>query len=258
MTTNDPFAINEQEQIQDRFAIMVFAYGEVNDRNGEPYWQYTVQYANIGGKGNSDLKTVKYGNFAHSGRSKVGNTPTDTKLFLESLTKNFPNPAQLAQKTDGVYVRYHWKDWEDYSKGTIEHFKQNSPEKLQANERGRLYVTKGAFYIDEVYPDENTALAAHDNIWGIENTSEGAINNAFTISGNSAPTAPPAQPNATKETAAAFLPWIVKTAMNGGNRVDLNTLAQMIAGNDVLKVHFTVDSAEVQAEIAKLETEPAF
>jgi hypothetical protein len=32
----------------------------------------------------------------------------------------------------------------------------------------------------------------------------------------------------------------------------------MIAGNDVLKVHFTVESPEVQAEIAKVETEPAF
>jgi hypothetical protein len=257
MTTNDPFAINEQEQIQDRFAIMVFAYGEVNDRNGEPYWQYTVQYANIGGKGNSDLKTVKYGNFAHSGRSKVGNTPTDTKLFLESLTKNFPNPAQLAQKTDGVYVRYHWKDWEDYSKGTIEHFKQNSPEKLQANERGRLYVIKGAFYIDEVYPDEASALAAHDNVWGIE-SSESDINSAFSVANGTAVSAPTAAPVADKETASKFLPWIVKTAMNGGNKVDRDVLATMIAANDALRQHFTVDSPEVVAEIAKLETEPAF
>lgn len=258
MTTNDPFAINEQEQIQDRFAIMVFSYDEVNDRNGEPYWQYTVQYANIGGKGSSDLKTVKYGNFAHNGRSKVGNTPTDTKLFLESLTRNFPNPAQLAQNTDGVYVRYHWHDWEDYSKGTIEHFKTNSPEKLQANDRGRLFVTKGAFYIDEVYPDEATALAAHDSIWGIENTSEGDISNAFAISGNPASSAPAVQNGATKETAALFLPWTVKAAMAGGNKVDINTLSQMIAGNEALAAYFTIDSPEVQAEIAKLETEPAF
>ena len=222
MTVN-PFEVKEQEQIQDRFAIMVFSYQEQTDRNGDPYWQYIVQYAGIGGNGSSDLKTVKYGNFNHPDRPKIGNTPTDTKLFLESLTRHFPNPVQLAQNTDGVYVRYHWYDWEDYSKNTIDHYKDNGPEKLKANDRGRLYVVKSAFYIDEVYPDEATALAAHDSIWGIENENNDNAN-PFAVSGDSAQTAPPAQPNATKETAAAFLPWIVKTAMNGGNKVDLLSL----------------------------------
>ncbi len=254
MTVN-PFEVKEQEQIQDRFAIMVFSYQEQTDRNGDPYWQYTVQYAGIGG-GNSDLKTVKYGNFNHDGRQKKS-TPKDTALFLKSLSKHFPNPVQLAQNTDGVYVRYHWEDWEDYSKGTIDHFTANNPEKLQSNGKGRLYVIKGAFYIDEVYPDEASALAAHDSIWGIE-SSESDINSAFSVANDTAVAAPTAAPVADKETASKFLPWIIKSAMNGGNRVDRNILATMIAGNDALRQHFTVDSPEVVAEIAKLETEPVF
>lgn len=249
----NPFEVKEQEQIQDRFAIMVFSYQEQTDRNGSPYWQYIVQYAGIGG-GNSDLKTVKYGNFNHSGRAKQS-TPKDTALFLKSLTRHFPNPMQLAQNTDGVYVRYHWEDWEDYSKGTIEHFTDNNPEKLQYNDKGRPYVIKGAFYIDEVYPDENKALAAHDAIWGI-GSSESDINNAFGVAGETAAPAPPEM--AAKSTALAFLPSFVKMAMNGGGKVDREALAQTIATNDILKLHFTIESPEVVAEIAKLEAEPVF
>jgi hypothetical protein len=94
---------------------------------------------------------------------------------------------------------------------------------------------------------------AHDSAKGIENS-----NNPFATSGQTAVSAPVAAPVADKETASKFLPWIVKTAMNGGNKVDRDVLATMIAGNDALCQHFTVDSPEVVAEIAKLETEPAF
>ena len=247
---SNPFQINEQEEIKDRFAIMVFSYHEPTDKNGEPYYQYIVQYAPIG-KDGSDVKTIKYGNFAHPKRQK-GNTPADTKLFLQSLLNVFPNPAQLAQNTDGVYVRYHWEDWEDTHPDTIKYFQNNGPERILSNSKGKLCVIKGAFFIDEVYPDEATAVAAHDNVWGISND-----NGAFAVNGESTAEAPPVS-EVNKDTAAMFLPWAVKTAMNGGNKVNKDTLEQMIAGNDALKQHFTIDSPEVVAEIEKLEAEPAF
>ncbi len=244
MTTPNPFAINEKPVTQ--FGILFLNIEEKQGSNGS-YYQFNVTIGPLGG---GDLIERKYFNFAQ--------TPSDTKIFLDGANVVTQSQPMNLVNEDGTPVEWQWEIFRDYGKKTVKYYEDNKPEKLQADEKGRMFVEKGAIKLLRVFPDENECITAHDAAKGIESASETAINHAFAVSGNSAPAAPPAQPNATKETAAAFLPWIVKTAMNGGNRVDLNTLAQMIAGNDVLKVHFTVDSAEVQAEIAKLETEPAF
>jgi len=242
MTVN-PFVINEKPVTQ--FGNLFLSFEEKQGSNGA-YYQFNVTVGPLGG---GDLIERKYFNFAQ--------TPNDTKIFLDGLNQATNNQPMTAVNDDGVWVEWQWETFRDYGKKTIQHYKDNDVNKLQADNKGRFFVEKGAIKLLRMFRDENECVTAHDAAKGIENTSEAAINGAFNVS--SAPvTAPPAQPNATKETAAAFLPWIVKTAMNGGNKVDLNTLAQMIAGNDVLKVHFTVESPEVQAEIAKVETEPAF
>lgn len=244
MTTPNPFAINEKPVTQ--FGALFLSFEEKQGSNGN-YYQFNVTVGPLGG---GDLIERKYFNFAQ--------TPNDTKIFLDGLNAATNNQPMTAVNDDGCWVEYQWETFRDYGKKTVKYYEDNNPDKLQADEKGRFFVEKGAIKLLRMFRDENECILAHDSTKGIENASESSINSAFAVSGNSAQTAPPAQPNATKETAAAFLPWIVKTAMNGGNKVDLNTLAQMIAGNDVLKVHFTVDSPEVQAEIAKLETEPAF
>lgn len=247
MTTPNPFAINEKPSTQ--FGSLFLNFEEKQGSNGN-YYQFNVTIGPLGG---GDLIERKYFNFAQ--------TPNDTKIFLDGLNAATNNQPMTAVNPDGAWVEYQWETFRDYGKKTVKHFEDNNPGKLQADEKGRMFVEKGAIKLLRMFRDENECIAAHDKAKGIENTSEMAINGAFAVFSDSAPAAPaapPTQPNATKETAAAFLPWIVKTAMNGGDKVDLNTLAQMIAGNDVLKVHFTVDSEEVKAEIAKLETEPAF
>jgi len=244
MTTPNPFAINEKPSTQ--FGSLFLNFEEKQGSNGN-YYQFNVTIGPLGG---GDLIERKYFNFAQ--------TPNDTKIFLDSLNNVTANQPMKLINNDGSWIEYQWETFRDYGKKTVKYYEDNNPDKLQADEKGRMFVEKGAIKLLRLFRDENECVTAHDAAKGIENTSEVAINGAFAVSGDSAPIAPPAQPNATKETAAAFLPWIVKTAMNGGNKVDLNTLAQMIAGNDVLKVHFTVESPEVQAEIAKVETEPAF
>ena len=243
MTTPNPFAINEKPSTQ--FGSLFLNFEEKQGSNGN-YYQFNVTIGPLGG---GDLIERKYFNFAQ--------TPNDTKIFLDGLNQATNNQPMTAVNSDGVWVEWQWETFRDYGKKTVKYYEDNNPDKLQADEKGRMFVEKGAIKLLRLFRDENECVTAHDAAKGIENTSEAAINGAFNVS--SAPvTAPPAQPNATKETAAAFLPWIVKTAMNGGNKVDLDTLAQMIAGNDALRQHFTVDSPEVVAEIAKLETEPVF
>ena len=240
---SNPFAINEKPVTQ--FGILFLNIEEKQGSNGN-YYQFNVTVGPLGG---GDLIERKYFNFAQ--------TPSDTKIFLDGANTVTQNQPMNLVNEDGTPVEWQWETYRDYGKKTVKYFEDNNPDKLQADEKGRMFVEKGAIKLIRKFRDENECIAAHDAAKGIENTSEAAINGAFSVS--SAPViAPPAQPNATKETAAAFLPWIVKTAMNGGNRVDLNTLAQMIAGNDVLRIHFTVDSEEVKTEIAKLEIEPAF
>jgi len=243
MTVN-PFVINEKPVTQ--FGNLFLSFEQKHGENGA-YYQFDVSIGPLNG---GDLIQRKYFNFAQ--------TPNDTKIFLDGLNQATGNNPMTAVNPDGAWVEYQWETYRDYRKSTVKYYEDNNADKLQADEKGRFFVEKGAIRLLRMFRDENECIAEHDKAKGIENTSEVAINGAFAVSGDSAPIAPPAQPNATKETAAAFLPWIVKTAMNGGNKVDLNTLAQMIAGNDVLKVHFTVESPEVQAEIAKVETEPAF
>lgn len=243
MTVN-PFAINEKPST--RFGSLFLNFEEKQGSNGN-YYQFNVTIGPLGG---GDLIERKYFNFAQ--------TPNDTKIFLDSLNNVTENQLMKLINNDGSWIEYQWVTFRDYGKKTVKYYKDKNPDKLQVDKKGHFFVEKGAIKLLRMFRDENECILAHDSTKGIENASESSINSAFAVSGNSAQTAPPAQPNATKETAAAFLPWIVKTAMNGGNKVDLNTLAQMIAGNDVLKVHFTVNSPEVVAEIAKLETEPAF
>jgi hypothetical protein len=238
MTVN-PFVINEKPVTQ--FGNLFLSFEEKQGSNGA-YYQFNVTVGPLGG---GDLIERKYFNFAQ--------TPNDTKIFLDGLNQATNNQPMTAVNDDGVWVEWQWETFRDYGKKTIQHYKDNDVNKLQADNKGRFFVEKGAIKLLRMFRDENECIAAHDSVKGIENS-----NNPFASSGQTAASAPTAAPVADKETASKFLPWIVKTAMNGGNRVDRNILATMIAGNDALRQHFTVDSPEVVAEIAKLETEPVF
>lgn len=238
MTVN-PFVINEKPVTQ--FGNLFLSFEEKQGSNGA-YYQFNVT---VGPMGGGDLIERKYFNFAQ--------TPNDTKIFLDGLNQATNNQPMTAVNDDGVWVEWQWETFRDYGKKTIQHYKDNDANKLQADNKGRFFVEKGAIKLLRMFRDENECIMAHDSAKGIENS-----NNPFATSGQTAVSAPTAVPVADKETASKFLPWIIKSAMNGGNRVDRNILATMIAGNDALRQHFTVDSPEVVAEIAKLETEPVF
>jgi len=240
MTVN-PFVINEKPVTQ--FGNLFLSFEEKQGSNGA-YYQFNVTVGPLGG---GDLIERKYFNFAQ--------TPNDTKIFLDGLNQATNNQPMTAVNDDGVWVEWQWETFRDYGKKTIQHYKDNDVNKLQADNKGRFFVEKGAIKLLRMFRDENECIMAHDSAKGIENS-----NNPFATSGQTAVSAPTAAPVpvADKETASKFLPWIVKTAMNGGNKVDRDVLATMIAANDALRQHFTVDSPEVAAEIAKLETEPAF
>lgn len=238
MTVN-PFVINEKPVTQ--FGNLFLSFEQKHGENGA-YYQFDVSIGPLNG---GDLIQRKYFNFAQ--------TPNDTKIFLDGLNQATGNNPMTAVNPDGAWVEYQWETYRDYRKSTVKYYEDNNADKLQADEKGRFFVEKGAIRLLRMFRDENECIAAHDSVKGIENS-----NNPFASSGQTAASAPTAAPVADKETASKFLPWIVKTAMNGGNRVDRNILATMIAGNDALRQHFTVDSPEVVAEIAKLETEPVF
>jgi len=241
MTTPNPFAINEKPSTQ--FGSLFLNFEEKQGSNGN-YYQFNVTIGPLGG---GDLIERKYFNFAQ--------TPNDTKIFLDSLNNVTANQPMKLINNDGSWIEYQWETFRDYGKKTVKYYEDNNPDKLQADEKGRMFVEKGAIKLLRLFRDENECIMAHDSAKGIENS-----NNPFATSGQTAVSAPTAAPVpvADKETASKFLPWIVKTAMNGGNKVDRDVLATMIAANDALRQHFTVDSPEVAAEIAKLETEPAF
>ncbi len=239
MTTPNPFQINDKPATQ--YGNLFVSFEEKQGSNGS-YYQFDVTIGPLGG---GDLITRKYFNFAQ--------TPNDTKIFLDGLNAATNNQPMTLVNPDGAWVEYEWQTFRDYGKKTVQYYQDNNADKLQVDEKGRLFVEKGAIKLLRVFLDENECIAAHDSAKGIENS-----NNPFATNGNGTAVSAPVAPVADKETASKFLPWIVKTAMAGGNKVDRDTLAQMIAGNDALKQHFTVDSPEVQAEIAKLETEPAF
>jgi hypothetical protein len=241
MTTPNPFAINEKPSTQ--FGNLFLNFEEKQGSNGS-YYQFNVAIGPLGG---GDLIERKYFNFAQ--------TPNDTKIFLDSLNNVTANQPMKLVNDDGSWIEYQWETFRDYGKKTVQYYQDNNADKLQADDKGRFFVEKGAIKLLRMFRDENECITEHDKAKGIENS-----NNPFATSSQtavSAPTAAPA-PVADKETASKFLPWIVKTAMNGGNRVDRDVLATMIAANDALRQHFTVDSPEVVAEIAKLETEPVF
>jgi len=245
MTTQNPFEINDKPVAL--FGNFFLSFEQKSGSNGS-YFQFNVTIGPLGG---GDLIERKYFNFAQ--------TPKDTKIFLDGLNAVTSNQPMTLVNPDGAWVEYQWEVFRDYGKKTVQYYQDNNADKLQADDKGRFFVKKGAIKLLRMFRDENECITEHDKAKGIEsNSTESEINSAFSVSGQTAVAAPTAAPVADKETASKFLPWIVKTAMNGGNKVDRNTLAQMIAGNDALKQHFTVDSPEVVAEIAKLETEPAF
>ena len=238
---SNPFEINEKPVTQ--FGNFYMTYEEKQGKNGS-YFQFNVTIAPLGG---GDLIDRKYFNFQQ--------TPNDTKIFLAGLNKATNNKPMTLVNPDGAWVEYGWETFRDYGRKTVEHYENKNPDKLQADEKGRFFVEKGVIKLVRVFADENECIAAHDSARGIESSSNGA----FAVNGESTAEAPPVS-EVNKDTAAMFLPWAVKTAMNGGNKVNKDTLEQMIAGNDALKQHFTIDSPEVLAEIEKLEleAEPAF
>jgi hypothetical protein len=237
----NPFVINEKPQTQ--FGNFFLSFDEKQGSNGS-YYQFNVTIGPLGG---GDLIERKYFNFAQ--------TPSDTKIFLAGLNTITNNQPMKLVNPDGAWVEWQWETYRDYGKKTVQYFEDNNPDKLQADEKGRVFVEKGAIKLLRMFRDENECILEHDKAKGIENSQNGTAN-PFSTSGETAAPAPPEM--AAKSTALAFLPSFVKMAMNGGGKVDREALAQTIATNDILKLHFTIESPEVVAEIAKLETEPAF
>ena len=238
---SNPFAINEKPVTQ--FGILFLNIEEKQGSNGN-YYQFNVTVGPLGG---GDLIERKYFNFAQ--------TPSDTKIFLDGLNAATNNQPMTAVNPDGAWVEYQWETFRDYGKKTVKYYEDNNPDKLQADEKGRFFVEKGAIKLLRMFRDENECILAHDNAKGIENPANGS--NPFATNGNGHvnQSEPADMPT---DTALAFIGAFVKQCRGTDNKVNRDMLATMIAQYEAVNKLFTVDSPQVVQLIEAAETEPAF
>lgn len=233
---SNPFEVNESEgtffaQIEIETERMVkgsIPYDPNIHQDKKPYWQILVRLAPVTG---GELREYKLFNFSY--------TPENTKIFLNSIARLTGNPSSL----DGKYVKYHWEQWRDYSKNSINYY-ADQPDKLKFDQKGRQFVEKGAINVDAIYNDEKECQDAIDETFGVESDS------AFNVSGTGNGVTGGQQQ---RETALGFLPALVKTCLDNG-KVDRDQLGKLIANSDnVFGQEFGAEHPTVLAAISAAE-----
>lgn len=239
----------EEEKPRINFSQMELLTEELTGKNGK----YTKIMFILSPLDGGDLITENY--FKFQGHSK----PWDSDVLPAIRDLVISGKLPDASKIDDKWVSWEYRSWRSYRKNDIQYWRdraetekqngqieesQKSYSRIQNDEKGNEFVEKRYIHIVDIFASEDDVRKEHDNYYGISSTPE--------VFGE--PETKQPENFLDKEKVLAFLPSFVKMAMDTNGNVDREKLITLINDNVDLKAHFTIDSDEVESEIAKVES----
>lgn len=144
-------------KVQEREAKTHFAQSQIDeneqlDKNGNPYSKFRIFLTPIE-PGTSPVER-DYSEF-HTVWNKIV-LPSILKLVQD---KKIQQPQRMKELQ---FVAYRWAEYRSTETNDIQHYLDNNPDKIGIDELGRRFVPFwGVEYLD-VFPDEESWVAAHD------------------------------------------------------------------------------------------------
>lgn len=217
--SNSPWTVQEDRRVY--FGQVEVDTEEKTGSNGNVYWKISFVIAPLNG---GELTERSYFSFGKDWN----------RIVLPSIKALFGDNPQMI---NGKWARYTWETWRDYSRNTVSYYEDSNPEKLQADEKGALFVEKYALKFEEAFDSEEEAISGSDAFYGVQNASNGKQNGQS----NDDPKMP-------------FIVHYAREARGDTGEVDREKLAQVLAGSP-LGGEYDINHSVVQKAIQEVEAE---
>ncbi len=231
---------------------------ELPDKNGKLYTRIDFSFFPVAAANDERMQKATYMIF--NNKQFPVSTPWHRGNPEETGSGVQPSISELVKDnkiTDGAalnncYVKRQWRPYRSYKNDDKQYWRdRGEPEKVQTDKKGNEYVTKKYVHFLDVYPDEDTCLAAHDNHYEIDNS---AVEESIPGFADEKPIEV-----ANSDTALIFLDGympqikavLIKCLNNG--KVDLEKVGKLLAIDLPEMINLPLDNEKVETLVKEIE-----